>query len=47
MPGLKHVEANPGDVLLLAGTTKGAFDIRRHRIFDGLYWRAPPADSRH
>lgn len=28
MPELKHVEANPGDVLLLAGTTKGAFVLR-------------------
>jgi photosystem II stability/assembly factor-like uncharacterized protein len=28
MPEPKHVEANPGDVLLLAGTTKGAFVLR-------------------
>jgi photosystem II stability/assembly factor-like uncharacterized protein len=28
MPELKHVETGPGDVLLLAGTTKGAFVLR-------------------
>jgi photosystem II stability/assembly factor-like uncharacterized protein len=28
MPELKHVETSPGDVLLLAGTTKGAFVLR-------------------
>ena len=28
MPEPKHVEANPGDVLLLAGTMKGAFLLR-------------------
>jgi hypothetical protein len=34
MPELKHVEANPGDVLLLAGTTKGAFVLRSDNARD-------------